>query len=67
MINTTHKNANFQNQINVEIPRSGIIDPEIVNPDDLCYQCQKNGPDIFDGKLMNKYFNDEPHFTGEIK
>ena len=46
-MNTTHKNVHIFNQNNGEIPRSGVIDPETINPRDLCYQCSKHGPDYY--------------------
>ena len=57
----------FLNQIIGKIPRSGVIDPETINPCDLCYQCFKNGPDFLFGKFRIKDFNDEPHFPERIK
>ena len=44
MIDTTHKNVHFLNQINGNIPRSDVIDPETTIPHDLCYQCSKDDP-----------------------
>ena len=32
LINTSHKNVHFLNQINGKIPSSGVIDPEAINP-----------------------------------
>ena len=55
------------NPINGEILMSGIIDPETINPHDLCYQCSKHGPDCLFCRLMIKDFNDEPNFTERIK
>ena len=46
---------------------SGVIDPETINPHELCYQCSKYGPDCLFGKLRIKYFNDEPHFPQKSK
>ena len=37
----------FSNQINGKIPGSGVVDPETINPHDLCYQCSKPGPDFY--------------------
>ena len=62
MINTTHDNVTFLNQINFKIPRSGVIDPETINPHDLCYKCSKHGPDYLFYKFRIKDFNDEPNF-----
>ena len=47
MINTTHKNVYFFNQIDEKIPRSGVIYPETINHRDLCYKCSKRGPDFY--------------------
>ena len=38
-----------------------------MNPNDLCYQCFKHGPDCLFGKLKIKDFNDEPHFSYILK
>ena len=62
LINTSHKNVHFKNRINGGIPRSGVIDPETINPHDLCYQCSKHGTYFLLGKWKIKDFNDEPHF-----
>ena len=51
MIDTTHNNAHFLNQINGNIPRSGLIDQQTINPCDLFYQCSKDGPDFLFGKF----------------
>ena len=51
MINTTHKNVHFKNQINGKITSSGVIAQETINSHDLCYQYSKDGPDILFGKL----------------
>ena len=67
MINTTHKNVHFFNQINGKIPSSGVIDPEKISYHDLCYQCYKHGPDFLFGKFRIKYFNDEPRFPERIE
>ena len=57
----------FSNQINGKIPGSGVVDPETINPHDLCYQCSKYGPNLLFVKLRIKDFNDEPHLTKIIK
>ena len=44
---------------------SGVIDPETINPQDLCYQCCKHGPDCLFGKIRIKDFNYEPHFPNK--
>ena len=62
LIDTSHKNAHFFNQIIGEIPGSGVTDPETINPHDFCYQFSKHSPDFLFGKLCIKDFNDEPHF-----
>ena len=62
MIKNTHKNVDFYNTIIGAIPRSGVIDPGTINPNDLCYKWSKHGPYCLYGKLRNKDFNDEPHF-----
>ena len=67
MINTTHKIYTFLNQINGKIPRSDVIDPEIINTHDLCHQCSKHGPNFLFGKSRIKDFNDKPHFPKRIK
>ena len=41
---------------------AGKIDPEKINPHDVCYQCSKHGPDFLFGKLRIEDFIDEPHF-----
>ena len=46
LINTSHKNVHFLNQINAKIPRIGVIGPEKINPHDFCYQCYKHDPDF---------------------
>ena len=66
MINTKHNNVYFKNQINGDIPRSGSIDPDTINPHDLCYQCYKHGPDCLFSKLSIRGLNDEPHFPEKI-
>ena len=45
LINTTHTNVHIFNQINGEIPRSGVIDPGKINPHYLCNQCSKHSLD----------------------
>ena len=37
MIDTTHKNVCFKNQINGKIHRSGVIDQQTIDRHDLCY------------------------------
>ena len=67
LIITTHNNVNILNQNNGEIPSSGVIDPETINPHDLCNQCSKHRTDCLFGKLRIRGFNDEPHFTPKNK
>ena len=67
IINTTHKNIHFFNQINGEIPGSGVIYEETINPRDLCYQFSKDGPDFLFGKLKIRYSIYEPYFPAKIK
>ena len=31
----------------MEIPRSGVIDPETINYHDFCYHCSKHGPGLY--------------------
>ena len=62
LINDSHKSANFWNQIIEHIPRSGLIDPETINPHKLRYKSLKHAPDCLFGKLRIKDFNDVPHF-----
>ena len=61
LINISHKNV-FLNQTNVEITRSGVIDPETIYLHVFCYQCYKHGPDCVFSILRVKVFSDEPHF-----
>ena len=42
-----HAKTLILNQINGNMPRSGVIDQETINPHDLCYQCPKDGPDFY--------------------
>ena len=51
MIDTTQNNVNFLNQIISKIPRSGVIDKQTINSQDLCYQCSKHGPCFLFDKL----------------
>ena len=62
MINTTHNNVHFLNQINGDIPIIGVIDQETINPRDLCHQCYKYGSDFLFGKLGMRGSIDEPYF-----
>ena len=55
IIDTTHKNVHFFNQINGKITRNGVIDPKTINPHDLCYHCSKYVPDFLFGKLRILY------------
>ena len=64
LLNTAPKNVHTRNQINGEIPRSGLIDTETINPHDLYYQCSKHGPDFLFRKMRIEDFNDELHFPG---
>ena len=41
----------------------GVIDPNKINPHDLCYQFSKHGPDYLFRKLRIKDVNDKPHFA----
>ena len=54
------------NQNNEEIPRSGLIDLETINPHYLCHQCSKHDPIFLFVKFIIRYFNDEPHFLERI-
>ena len=65
LINTSHNNVHFLNQINGEIPRNGVIGPETINPHDFCYQFSKHGPDCLFGKLRIKDYNYEPHISNK--
>ena len=47
----------------MNIPRSGVIDPETINTHDLCYRCSKHGPDGLFGKSRIRDFNYELNFT----
>ena len=67
MINISRKNVHFLNQIIGDIPRSGVIDEEKINPHDLCYQCSKDGPDFLFGKSRIRDSRDEPYFHEKIK
>ena len=67
MIDTTHKNVHFKNQINGKITSSGVIDKGKINPRGLCYQCYKDIPDYLFGELIIRYPRDEPHFAAKIK
>ena len=51
MIDTTHNNVHFLNQIIDKISRSGVIDTETINPHDLCYQCSKHCHNFY---LLNR-------------
>ena len=67
MINATHKNVHFLNQVNGGITRIGLIDPETINNSDLCYHYYKRGPDFLWGKLRIKDLYAEPHFPERIE
>ena len=45
LINTTHENVYFWNQVKWNIHRSGKIDWKTTNQNYLCYQFSKDGPD----------------------
>ena len=47
MIDNTHKNVHFKNQINGKIIGSGVIDQQKIIPHELCYQCSKDGPSFY--------------------
>ena len=51
----------------MEIPSIGVIDPEAINLNKLCYQCSKHGPDFLFGKFVIKDFIHEPHFPERKK
>ena len=65
MINTKHKNALFLNQINGNIPRSGVIYQETINPRYLFYQCSKDGPNFLFGTLSTRDYRYKPHFLAK--
>ena len=65
IIDKTHKNVRFLNQINGKIHGNGVIDQKKINPRDLCHQCSKDGPDFLFGMLIIRDSIDEPCFTAK--
>ena len=66
MIDTTHNNIHFSNQIIRRITRSGVIDQEKINLSDLCYQCYRFVSEFLFGKLRIRDYREEPHFPAKI-
>ena len=52
IVNTTHHNIHFLNQVKGEIPICGPIDPKTLNNHDFCYSCSKHVTDLLFVKLM---------------
>ena len=67
MINTTHKNSCFNNQLKVNIPISSVVDQQTINPHNLFYQCSKYSPDFLFSKSRIRDYRNEPHFPTKIK
>ena len=53
------------NKITGEIPRSGAIGQQTINPHDLFYQCSKDSQDFLFGKLRVVDYRDESHLLQE--
>ena len=62
MINTTHKNSCFNNQLKGNIPISSVVDQQTINPHNLFYQCSKYSPEFLFGKLRIRGSRYEPCF-----
>ena len=67
MINNTHKNVNFLNQINGKIPRIGVIYQEKINSHDLCYPGYKESPYFLFYKLRIEDSRGGPHYPAKNK
>ena len=60
-------NILFLNQINGEIPSSGVIYQQTINPRDWFHYCYKDGPVFLFGKLRVSYSIDKPCFPAKSK
>ena len=67
MIDNTHKNIRFLNQIDGNITSTGVIDQIIINTRELCYQCSKHDPNFLSGKFRIRDYRYKPCFPVKRK